>query len=155
VISGVVTLAWAARGILEPPGDCQQFGFAEAMDADGPVPEARSEASHVPFSLVMTAVRSGREGPRWMTTVTLPFPPATADNTFGAFFQDVKHRRDVELLKSVGQLGGTFGIQGHPSTITACTSPGPCTPRVSVISMSALREGPVTSTTCDGGPSGQ
>jgi hypothetical protein len=74
----------APRGILVLPSDSQQFGFAEKMDAAGPVPEARSEASHVPVSLVMTATRPRREGPRWMTTVTLPSPPATADNTFGA-----------------------------------------------------------------------
>src|SRR5450631_1281044 len=73
-------------GVLAPGSGRQQFGFAAKMDAAAPVPEARSEASHVPFSMDITAVRlGGGEGPRWMTTVTLPFAPSTADNALGAF----------------------------------------------------------------------
>jgi hypothetical protein len=62
----------------------QQFGFAEKMDAASPLPEARSEASQVPFSLVIVTVKLGGGGPRWMTTDTLPVALATADKTWGA-----------------------------------------------------------------------
>ena len=66
---------------------CQQFGVAERMDAAGPVPEARSEASQRPFSKVMVTAKLGGGGPRWMTTVTLPLASATADKTWGAVFK--------------------------------------------------------------------
>jgi hypothetical protein len=64
--------------------DRQQFGFDEKMEAEGPVPEARSVASQVPFSRVMMTVKSGGGGPRRMTMVTLPFALALADKTWGA-----------------------------------------------------------------------
>ena len=55
-------------------------------------------------------------------------------------------------------IGGGFAIsrrRGSPAlTISAWTAPGPCTPTVSVISMSALREDPVIITIWLGGPSG-
>src|SRR5262249_43095331 len=55
------------------------------------------------------------------------------------------------LLQELGQLrdervdlGGSEEALAHrPSTKMACTSLGPCTPRVSVSSMSAVRDGPV------------
>ena len=62
----------------------QQFGLDEKIDADGPVPEARSDASHLLFSRVMATVKFGVAGPRWMTTVTFPSAPETADKTWGA-----------------------------------------------------------------------
>ena len=62
----------------------------------------------------------------------------------------VDHRRHVGaaggdhvLLRQVQELG-----RPHP-TNTTCTSPGPCTPRTRVCSMSAVRLGPVTSVTAD------
>ena len=62
----------------------QQFGFVENMDAIGPLPEARSEATQWPFSRLMVTVKLGGGGPRWITTVTLPLVSATADKTCGA-----------------------------------------------------------------------
>ena len=78
----------ASAGTRVSLGDAgQQFGFVEKMDAAGPVPEARSDASHVPLSLVIVAVKSGGGEPRLMTTVTLPVALATADKTWGAVFR--------------------------------------------------------------------
>jgi hypothetical protein len=58
--------------------------LAEKMDAAGPVPEARSEASQRPLTRVIVKVKLGGGGPRWMTTMTLPLLSATADKTWGA-----------------------------------------------------------------------
>ena len=77
----------ASAGTRAFGDDCQQFGFVEKMDAAGPVPEARSDASHVPLSLVIVTVKSGGGEPRLMTTVTLPVALATADKTWGAVFR--------------------------------------------------------------------
>jgi hypothetical protein len=42
--------------------DDQQFGLDEKIDAAGPVPEKRSDASHLLFSRVMATVKFGACG---------------------------------------------------------------------------------------------
>jgi hypothetical protein len=66
---------------------CQQFGFAEKIDADGPVPEARSVANQVPFMEVIVTVKSGGGDPLLITTTTLPSCLAIADRPVGAVFK--------------------------------------------------------------------
>ena len=71
------------RGYYCREGDRQQFGLGEKMDAAGPVPEARSEASQASPSRLITAVRFGREAPRLMTTLMLPSASNSADSNCG------------------------------------------------------------------------
>ena len=60
------------------------MGLVEKIEAEAPLPEAKSVASQTPLARVMVTVRLGGGGPRTITTVTVPSALGVEDKVGGA-----------------------------------------------------------------------
>jgi hypothetical protein len=82
---------------------------------------------------------------RWGQLIS---PTHVSDVVRGEMTLPIPGGRDcpARFIPFLKKRAGLYHWDNQSSTSTTCSSPGPCTPMVSVISMSAVRDGPVIKT---------
>src|SRR5262249_8655313 len=142
----LAVLAGAAPGEVHQPGCEVLHHAAEGLDLRDRLPQLDAEpVEALREGLPCGPIDLGRHA--FPTRLRLARRLLAAARLQGHRLAVALHRgleqRGQARDQAVDLVGGEQAVAHGASTKTACTSLGPCTPRVRVSSMSAVREGPV------------